>query len=598
MATEIQSHYDVVIMGGGPSGATLGALLARETSLRVAIFEQEVFPRDHIGESFAHPLVPVLERSGALPKVLASDCWIQKYGGVFNWDSTGPSVAFFEHHDFVKDGVYRWSMHVNRAEFDQVLLDHAAESGVDVFEGTRITLVEPNRTGCMVTVEGERRVRAGFFVDASGRRNNVMPGEGRRKHRSWLSSYRNIAVWSYYLNCRPTQSLPGDWNIFREPNLSPIGCFAHPDGWCWFIPTPVDVDGERRIAHSIGLVTNPEVLREPGKDYTDPEVFLRLVKRVPMLRDLVQDAEPIRDRMLTATNYSMISDRFADFDERWLAIGDASYFVDPLFSSGVSFAVTQAWAAALLLATTVDGTVSEQAKRDMWRDYDVGWRGMAETFALAIDQWYYAIGKNNPGSVYWRSRGSNVDLEIREQTFQALLNTALVPDLIQVMTGGTGRLDPSGPYMSAYTMADPGEPDPDAVLDLADGVEMRESLALDVPGFKGLTPPPPFELPDDVRANIARYWEDPVANHELAPAPLDTAVPCHRFVSPYRPDGVQVRAIVGRDGGAELWALLAGGPVAYRDLRDALSAPQRALLKQLVRAGMVRVDATSPTPVG
>ena len=53
-------------------------------------------------------------------------------------------------------------------------------------------------------------------------------------------------------------------------------------------------------------------------------------------------------RTSTATNYSMIADRFCSFDERWISIGDAAYFVDPLFSSGVAFTAPSAGGAPLV----------------------------------------------------------------------------------------------------------------------------------------------------------------------------------------------------------------------------------------------------------
>jgi 2-polyprenyl-6-methoxyphenol hydroxylase-like FAD-dependent oxidoreductase len=568
--------YDVAIMGGGPAGATLGARIARETQLSVAIFEAEYFPRDHIGETFVHTIVPCLQESGALPKVLASECWVKKYGGYYAW-SDRPWSTYFDHALHEMDGQLRWAIHCNRPEFDHVLLEHARASGAEVFEGTPITGVvrEDGVTRIALGDFGETRAR--IFVNCSGRTGSTtITGE-----RAFLSNYRNIAIWNHIVGGARAQSLPGDWNIFRERNLSPVGSFMFEDGWFWYIPVPKIVQGKRVLTHSLGMVTDPAVLRQPNKRYTDPAVFMQVARSVPFLGQLIGDAQLVSDKFLTATNYSRISERMCDYDLGEIRIGDAAYFVDPLFSSGVHFALLHSSAALVLIKASTDGSLPEATVRDLWGDYDGMLRSVARGFALGIDQWYNEIANENPGSVYWRLRGDTPTFAAREDTFMGLVNGSIHGDLLQVITKGTnaiGLLGKEGALRRTYQLLEDREPAAETVVRLRPNVHLKTTVTLEAPAFWEGKPAPFIH---------GAYWEDPDAHaaevRQLFPGPI----PCHSFFFADGENEARVRFFESEHRGLELYERLRKGGETYEKLKESLAPPQQHLLLHLLLSDML-----------
>lgn len=583
------TDFDVIIAGGGPAGSSLGARLAQTSNLRVAIYESERFPREHIGESFASPVVPLLQEIGVLEKVLASDCWVQKFGGYYAWDADAPSAAFFRHQLWQQDGYRRWSLHVNRSEFDQILLEHARSCGVEVTEGLAVRRADPDGRHVLVHLGNGRAVTCRLFVDASGRQSVVNTGRNKRH----LSGYRNIAVWNHFVGGLPAQSLPGEWNVFREPDLSPIGCFAFENGWCWYIPVPKMVNGRRILTHSIGIVTDPGVLRMEGQNYRDTEQFICTVRSIPLLRELTAAIEPISEGFLTATNYSMINARMCDFSERWMLIGDAAYFVDPLFSSGVSFALIHAAAAAVVIKATLEDTLPQRLQSELWTDYDELLSTTAHSFALGIDQWYAGIAHGNPHSIYWRERADAHSLCDRKSVFPMLLNGDFTAgDLLFVLTKGRGNLSdlqPEGGLMRAARSLMERDPSPGALIGLQPGVSVRESISLFPPPGGAAESLPPAHV-------YGRFWLDPAQTAgEVAPSFRDV-YRCSRFTFPAGP-AAGIKFFDEVDGGMELFARLQAGASSYEELQRTLSRHQWQLLLQLMLSDMLSVEE-SAVPAG
>src|SRR5207253_880275 len=167
--------YDVIIIGGGPAGATAGAILA-EAGLKTLILERTKFPRFHIGESLMPETYWTFKRIGMLPKLRASN-FIRKYSVQFVSSSGKESQPFYFDEMNPHECSQTWQ--VVRSEFDQMMLDYAREQGAEVWEEANVTEVHlepsdtddlPRATGVTVSRAGQPPVRidAKIVVDATG----------------------------------------------------------------------------------------------------------------------------------------------------------------------------------------------------------------------------------------------------------------------------------------------------------------------------------------------------------------------------------------------------------------------------------------------
>jgi len=319
---------DVLVIGGGPAGSTISALLA-ERGRDVVMLEKDRHPRFHIGESLLPHNLPLFERLGVASEI--ESIGMPKYGVEFvsPWHERPTLFDFSEGWDKGFSSAYQ----VRRSEFDRILFFNAARKGARTVEACRVMTVRFGGSGAQVTAlqdNGvERHWHTRFVVDASGR-DTFLANRFGIKRRS--AKHNSAALFGHFSGAT---RLPGR----AEGNIS-IFWFEH--GWFWFIPL---ADG----ATSVGVVCWPYYMKTRK---TSPERFLlETIELCPSLADRLCGARLISPVSATG-NYSYGTDRAGG--ERYIMLGDAYTFIDPVFSTGVYLAMHSAFAGSEAVERCLD----------------------------------------------------------------------------------------------------------------------------------------------------------------------------------------------------------------------------------------------------
>lgn len=339
---------DVLVIGGGPAGCTAAALIA-DQGTDVVLLEKDAHPRFHIGESLLPRNLPILDRLGLHREVAGMG--VVKPGAEFVSDETGQSVAY----DFGSglDRHYTHSYHVRRAEFDHALINNARRKGVRVAERTAVTAVKLGKNGArhQVRATDEYGVELWFaprlLLDASGR-DAFLAGKLGLKHANKRNS--TAAVFAHFCNVKPPG---GEITGYISIHLTK-------DGWCWMIPLPGGT-------MSVGFVGSSALFKHRGVSLD--EFFLQQLRSSPTVKARMIEAE-LASEVMSAANYSYCATHASG--EGFFIIGDAFAFVDPVFSSGVFFAMTAGELAAEVAAIWLQNAraglaVARRAERHLRR---------------------------------------------------------------------------------------------------------------------------------------------------------------------------------------------------------------------------------------
>jgi flavin-dependent dehydrogenase len=310
------SHYDAIVIGGGPAGSTAAAVLAAK-GRRVMVLEKEKFPRYHIGESLLPYGYFTLERIGVLDRMKASH-FTKKYSVQFVGASGRASVPFYFFQQLEHEASMTWQ--VLRSEFDQLLLDNAREKGAEVIEEiTARELIQQDGAVAgvkAVTKDGEtREFRAPITIDATGRDAFAVTRNGWKVRDPYLNK---IAVWTYYKGA------------LRDPGLdegATTVAYVPEKGWFWYIPLADDIV-------SVGVVAEKDYLYRDANDL--PTIFHNQVKKNAWIERHL--AAGVQSGPYRVTGEFSYRSRYCAADGLVLA-GDAFGFLDPVFSSGVFLAL-------------------------------------------------------------------------------------------------------------------------------------------------------------------------------------------------------------------------------------------------------------------
>ncbi len=333
--------FDVAIIGGGPAGSSMAGYLAK-SGLKCVVFEGEMFPREHVGESLVPSSTRILRDLDFLPK-MEEGGFPRKYGAA--WTAASGHKAYthsFHHMDFdglhansgvdirfeerEKDTGQKYTWHVDRGKFDLMLLQHANELGAEVYQGVRVSGVDFDADPGFASVKyriGKKEMSSScrIAVDASGR--NTLIGN-QKKWKSQDPMFNQYAIHTWFENYdRTAMAYKEGMNNFIFIHFLPIS-----NTWVWQIPITESVT-------SVGVVTQKEnfVGSKQGRE----EFFWGSIKTRAEFYEALRKGRQMRP-FKHEGDYSYAMKQIAD--DRLMMIGDAARFVDPIFSTGVSIALT------------------------------------------------------------------------------------------------------------------------------------------------------------------------------------------------------------------------------------------------------------------
>ena len=379
---------DILILGAGPAGSALGILLAR-AGLSVTLIDAAIHPRHHVGESLLPASMPILHDLGITHDLLAAR-YQPKTGAASTippptnlppFRSSLPRPAPPPH--------TRFCVRISTPSWPAVpaMPDAPCWRALPSNRSTKMPIIPPSRS--LMAAPS----RARFLADATGRTALIA---AKRREKQIIPAYGRLAVYNYFHNLQPHDSL--DPALHHHVRFF-VTCRRRRrvGGWVWLIPLK---DGRT----SVGIVVrNPPALDSQSSppsatagpnsasshaNISKPEsIFCQAAQAMPRLAARLHAATPT-DPFRAISDYSFtVQHKFGPVGGRrppkWIALGDAAGFLDPIFSSGIHLALASAHRAAPAILETLE-TSSPAPLQAYAAHLDAGFR----VFSAFVDRFY------------------------------------------------------------------------------------------------------------------------------------------------------------------------------------------------------------------
>ena len=349
---------DVLVIGAGPAG-TIAASILKQNGFDIKIVEKTQFPRFVIGESLLPRVMDHLDAAGLLDAVKAQG-FQEKFGAKF---VRGDEICDFNFADQYTKG-WNWTWQVPRAQFDKTLADTVEKKGVPIDYKTGVTDIKFHGDHSITTVENadgsKKEIEAKFIVDASG--------YGRVIPRMFdLDKPSGFPVRKAFFAHIKDEKRPGGIDGNR------ITVVVHTkDVWIWIIPFSTGIT-------SVGFVGTPEFFEQ--FDGTDEKAYRAMIASDPNTDERFRNAELILPPTVIA-GYAITTKKL--YGDGFVLTGNATEFLDPVFSSGVTFAMESGHKAADLVARHLknDSTI------DWQKEYTDHMMQGINTFRSYVSGWY------------------------------------------------------------------------------------------------------------------------------------------------------------------------------------------------------------------